>query len=227
MTRMSRRSMFLGLGFAAISLGCGANPFLIPGLFSGGRESRVPAEFALKPQPRQSDVKVVILVSSKTGALPSDLIGVDRMLNAELITILDTRCRENEEKVLILKMPRIDEYKADHVNWRTIRPYDIGKELGADYVIDVEIAEMDLFKPGSRNDWLQGHATVAVNAYDLHKPLKEASYKYDYNTEYPQGREMEVESPAQVSAFRRKFVERIASDISMKFTTSTLQRRID
>ena len=86
---------------------------------------------------------------------------------------------------------------------------------------------MDLYKPGSRGQWLQGHATVSVNAYDLAKPLKEPAYKWDYRVEYRAGQEREVESPAQVSAFREAFVERIASDIAVKFSASSPQHRID
>jgi hypothetical protein len=94
-------------------------------------------------------------------------------------------------------------------------------------VIDVEISEIELFKPGSRRQWLQGHANVSIAAYDLAKALKEPAYKKDIAFEYPMGREIEVESKAQVSAFRMAFVQRIASDISIKFTASSPVRRVD
>ena len=96
---ISRRTVVLGLLASAGSFGCGANPFLIPEILWGGRESRIPAEFPFKVQPKHDDAKVVVLVSSKPG-LPADLSGVDRMLSAELIQVLDTRLKENEEKVL-------------------------------------------------------------------------------------------------------------------------------
>ena len=228
MGRVSRRGVLIGLGLAATGLGCGGmNPFLLPYIFSGG-QSKTPAEFPLTPHGKNKEAKVVVFVSSKVGLQP-DLAGVDRMLNAELIQVLDARVREHEEKVQVLKMPRIDEFKSENPNWRSIHPYDIGKTIAenTDYVIDAEILEMDLYKPGSRGQWLQGHATVAVTAYDLAKPLKEPAYKQDFTFEYPQGRELEVETRAQVSAFRLKFVQRIASDISIKFAATSPQRRID
>jgi hypothetical protein len=228
MVRVSRRGVLTGMGLAALGLGCGGmNPFLLPYIFSGG-ESKTPAEFPLTPHGKSKEAKVVVFVSSKVGLHP-DLAGVDRMLNAELIQMLDARVKENEEKVLILKMPRINDYKDQNPNWRAAHPYDIGKTIAenTDYVIDVEILEMDLYKPGSRGQWLQGHAVVSVTAYDLTKPLKEPAYKQDISFEYPQGRELEVESKAQVSAFRMKFVQRIASDVSVKFAASSPQRRVD
>ena len=228
MGRVSRRGVLIGLGLAATGLGCGGmNPFLIPYMFSGG-QSKTPAEFPLTPHEKRKDVKVIVFVSSKVGLQP-DLAGVDRMLNAELIQVLDARVKENEEKVQVLKMPKIDDFKSDNPNWRSVHPYDIGRTIAenTDYVIDVEILEMDLYKPGSRQQWLQGHATLGVTAYDLAKPLKEPAYKQDFTFEYPQGRELEVESKAQVSAFRMKFVQRIASDVSIKFSASSPQRRVD
>jgi hypothetical protein len=226
MARLSRRGLLVGLGLTATGLGCGGmNPFLIPYMFSGGR-SKTPAEFPLTPHPKKTDAKVVVRVTGRMG-LPPDLAGVDRMLNAELIRILDAAVKENEEKVQVLKMPKIDEYRAQDPNWKVTHPVDFGKAVadGTDYVIDVEINEMDLYKPGSRRQWLLGHANVSVCAYDLAKPLREPSYKQDFVIQYPQS-EREVTSPADVSAFRMKFVERIAADIAVKFSDSEPKQRM-
>ena len=80
--------------------------------------------------------------------------------------MLDGRVKENEEKVQILKMPSTSSRKKP--NWRSASLRS-GQAL-ADYMIDVEIEEMDLFA-GSRGQWLLGHAT-SVNAYDLSKPVR-------------------------------------------------------
>ena len=85
---------------------------------------------------------------------------------------------------------------------------------------------MDLYKPGSRGQWLLGHANVSVNAYDLSKPVRDPGYKQDFTFQYPNS-EREVESRSDISAFRMAFVERIASDISVKFSASSPQRHVD
>ena len=227
MARMSRRGLLFGLGFAAAGLGCGGmNPFLLPYMFSGG-QTKTPAEFPLTPHAKKVDAKVVVLASSKMGLPPGPgRRGPDAERRVDPAP--DARVKENEEKVQVLKMPRIDEYKSEHPNWRAAHPYDVGREVadGVDYLIDVEINEMDLYKPGSRGQWLLGHANVSVNAYDLSKPLREPGYKQDMVFQYPHS-EIEVESRAQVSAFRLKFVQRMAFDISMKFAASTPVRRMD
>jgi hypothetical protein len=226
MAKLSRRNVIVGLGLAATGIGCGGlNPFLLPYMFSGG-ESKHPAEFPLTPPPKKENAKVVVLAWSNPG-LPADLAGVDRMLNAELIRILDARIKENEDEVQVLKMPVIDKVREDNPNWAAIDPYEIGKKFGADYVIDVEIREMDLYKPGSRQ-FLLGHANVSVSAYDLSKPLKDPAYTQDFAIQYPR-MEREVESRAHVSSFRMAFVQRIASDISVKFVDTSPQKlnRVD
>ncbi|WP_157368888.1 hypothetical protein [Zavarzinella formosa] len=218
--RISRRTIVLGLLASSVNFGCGTNPFLIPEILFGGREARSLAEFPFKVQPKHEDAKVVVLVSSKPG-LPSDLSGADRKLNVELMQVLDARLKENEEKVQVLKMPKIDEYKSEHPNWRSAHPYDIGKNFSADYVVDVEIIDMDLYKPNSQGQWLQGRAAISVNAYDLSKSVRDPAFHSDYNVEFPKGREIEVENRSQISGFYQKFVSRIAFDISLKFTSST------
>jgi hypothetical protein len=225
MATISRRRVLFGLGLAATGLGCGGlNPFLLPYMFSGG-QSKTPAEFKLTPPTKSGDAKVVVLVWSAPGLSP-DLAGVDRMVNAELIRILDARTKENEEKVQILKMQVIDKFKEDNPNWKSVHPHDLGKKFGADYIIDVEIREMDLFKPGSRGQWLLGHANVSVDAYDLTKEIRDPGYTQDFPFQYPNF-EKEVQSRSDISSFRMAFVQRIASDISVKFTDSSPQRRVD
>jgi hypothetical protein len=225
MARLSRRGMLVGLGLAATGLGCGGmNPFLLPYMFSGG-ESKAPAEFALAVHPKKTDAKVVVLVSSRLG-LPPNLAGVDRMLNAELISALDANIKASDQKVQVLKMPKIDQYKSDNPNWRSVHPVEMGKAVaeGTDYVIDVEIQEMDLFKPHSRGQWLQGRATVSVSAYDVTKPVKDPAYRLDIPFEFPKGREIEKESEFQLSTFRMQFIQFIAKEIAGKFTDTTPQR---
>jgi hypothetical protein len=224
MRKMSRRGVLAGLGLAATGLGCGGmNPFLIPYFFN--HDTKVPAEYPLTPHPKKPDVKVVVLVSAKMG-LPADLAGVDRMLNAELITVLDSFVKANEDRVQVLKMPRIDEYRTQNPNWRSVHPCDMAKKLaeGTDYVIDIEVLEMDLYKPRSQGQWLQGRATVSISAYDVTKAVQDPAYKQELSFEYPRGREVEKESAAQLSAFRMSFVQYIAKEVAAKFVATSPQR---
>lgn len=225
MTIITRRTMLASLGGIALgSVGCGMNPFLLPQLLtSENRESIIPAEFPLKSHSKKSDVpvKVVVLVSAAPGLSP-DLAGVDRMLNKAIIESLEANTKKNEEKVIVLAMQFIDKIRADNPNWRGMNPYDIGKKFeGTDYVIDVEIGEMDLFKPNSRGEFLQGRASVSVTAFDMTKPLKDPVYRRELTFEYPRNEiPIETRSRTEVSNFRIAFVQRIATEVTLKFTAA-------
>ena len=54
--------------------------------------------------------------------LSPDLAGVDRMLNAELVRILDAGLKANEEKVQVLKTQVLDTYKSENPNWAHDQP---------------------------------------------------------------------------------------------------------
>ena len=187
-----------------------------------------PRGISFEAHDKKKEARVVVLVSCKPGLHP-DLAGVDRMFNAELIQKLDARLKENEEPVLVMKMPWLDKYKSDNPNWHAIHPYDIGKEANADYLIDVEIDEMDIYKPGSRGQWLLGHSTVSVSAYDISKPIKDPAMRKELTFDYPRSGEIEAESRAHISNFRLKFVQRMASDTSVLFSSSEAdhKRRFD
>jgi hypothetical protein len=124
-------------------------------------------------------------------------------------------------------MAAIDDFKQENTNWRVMSPYDIGKKFGADYVIDVEIDVMELYKPGSGGDFLQGSATINVCAFDISKPIKDPAYKKPLTFQYPRISEIPVESRSrsEVSTFRMAFVQHIATEIAVKFTASPADYR--
>ncbi|MCX7666694.1 MAG: hypothetical protein N2112_14245 [Gemmataceae bacterium] len=220
--KFTRRHVLGLFCLAGTGIGCSANPLYFPMMLLNNQPQN-PPEFPLKPRPRAEDVKVVVLVSGRTADSP-DTIGLDRALNAELISLLEERCKANKENVLVKKMKAIDEFRANNPD-PTLHPMQVGKEMKADYVIEVEIQELELFKPGSRRQFLQGTANLTVNAYDTSKVGKEAAYSMTLAQSFPRDREVPVESPASIENFRREFVKRLASAIVVKFTTSSTDQK--
>ncbi len=189
----------------------------------GSGEAKTPPEFPLTKKPRADDVKVIVLVSGRVPT-DTDTIGLDRTLNTEMIQLLEERCKANKEVVTVFKMKALDDFRAKHPD-PTMHPFEVGKEWKADYVIEIEIQELSLFKPGSRRQFLQGAANLTVNAYDISKKSKEPAYSMTLTQSYPRDREEPVESPASVENFRRAFVKRIANAIVVKFTTSSTDQK--
>src|SRR6266545_58473 len=131
----------LAVALLAVVAGAGCNPILLLGHLINSDDPKLKAEFPLKPRPQheKQEVRVVVLTSCPPTDSP-EMVGIDRLLAAEFIPLLEKRCLENKEKVVVLKSKAVDEFKKDNPNWRSMSPYDIGKHFkDADYVIDIEV----------------------------------------------------------------------------------------
>jgi len=151
--------------------------------------------------------RIAVLVSNATGLAPEARI--DRELNMRLIQELQVKL--TSRKVQIGEIKLVDTFK-QFPNWRTEHPYDFGKTLAANFVIDVEIQELSIFKEGSGRKVLKGMGTISANCYDLSNPLKEPFFKLEYSPEYPRNCEEALnptDAKKQISAFRFAFIDSI------------------
>ena len=219
----------LAVCLLAVFASMGCNPILLTARLLNPEDPQEKAEFPLTPHPKREkeEVRVVVLTSCALGISP-DLNGSEHLLAAEVIPLLAKRCEENKEKVLVFKSAPLEEYKRDHPEWRSMHPKDIGKDeyFKADYVIDIEILEISIYEPRSKNQLLRGRAKIALAAYDCSKPLKEAAFpSTEMNFEFPRTHEVSVyDVPA--STFRQKFIKRIAADLVVKFTAHNTDQRM-
>src|SRR5258708_32626466 len=102
----------LAVGMLVLAGAMGCNPILLTSYLFNKDDPRMPAEYPLKPRPKheKEDIKVVVLVSCTPGGISPEMIGVDRLLASEIIPLLEARCVENKEKVVVLKSTPIDKY---------------------------------------------------------------------------------------------------------------------
>ena len=209
--------------FSLLVVACtGCNPILLMSYLFDNNNPKTKAEFPLKPRPKheKEEVKVLVLTSCAPGLSP-DMIGIDRLLAAEFIPLLEARCLENKENIKILKSAPIDAYKKENPEWRGQHPMEIGKYFKADYVIDIEVLSIGMFEPGTQRELMKGRAKIAVMAYDMSKPAKEPAYNPpESNFEYPRTHE-KSRYDMPVSTFRQKFVKRIAEELVVPFAAHT------
>jgi hypothetical protein len=156
-----------------------------------------------------------------------EMIGVDRLLAAEFIPLLEKRCTENKELVSVLKSLPVDKYKNEHPDWKSQSPYDIGKHFKADYVIEIEVLKISLYEPKTNQQLLKGRANVRVTVFDLSKPLKEPVYSPpEFSFEYPHGFSADA-NDEPTTAFRQKFIKQIAKELSIEFTAHTSNQKVN
>ena len=216
-------------GFSAVvaGTGCGSNPVILLAYLLNNDDPKMPAECPLTPRPKheKEEVRVVVLTSRVPG-LPPDLMGIDGLLAAEFIPLLQKRCDENKEKVSVKKSSLIDTYKKENPEWRSESPYDIGKKLNADYVIDIEVRDIGIVMPGSLQQFLKGKAKIGISVFDLSKSTKEPVHNPpEVNFDYPETGEVSVHD-VPYSTFRQRFIKHIGQKLVLQFTAHTSNQKV-
>jgi hypothetical protein len=227
MRRIVIAPLLFGLAALFAGAGCGSNPIVLIAYLLNNGDPKTPAEYPLKPRPKheKEEVKVVVL-SSCNPSFEADLVGIDRMVGSEFISLLEKRCKDNKELVTVLKTQALDDFKRKHLEWKSMHPIEIGKQLKADYVIEIEVLEASMYEPLSHFQLFKGQATVAVRAYDLSKQNQEPSFNPpDFNIDYPPGRPVPSDDTSP-SSFRQKFTKFIAAKLVIMFADHTAEQKV-
>ncbi len=209
--------------------GCGSNPIVLVAYLLNNGDPKSSAEYPLKPRPKheKEEVKVVVLASCDPSCMSeADLIGIDRMVGSEFISLLESRCKDNKELVTVLKTQALDDFKRKHVDWKAMHPIEIGKQLKADYVIEIEVVTVSIYEPRSQHQLYKGQATISVKAYDTSKQNQDPAFNpAEFNIDYPPGRPVSSDD-MQLTTFRQKFTKYIAAKLVIKFADSTAEQKV-
>ena len=163
------RWTLLLVGLLVVSTAAGCNPITALALLLGGRQDKVPPEYALEPASGKKEIKVLVLTSASLN-ISEDFIGADRMLASEFTKTLSESAKANKQKLTVVPTSQVEKYKQDRPgSWRAQDPTKIGKHFEVDYVIDLEVLRLSLYQPKSR-ELMHGRVTVGVAAYNLNKP---------------------------------------------------------
>jgi hypothetical protein len=207
------RWWFLAGLVAAASAGC--DPwttayFLLP-------EMKDPAELRrLASDDKKKEVRVAILSHTELETRP-ELIQADRQLAEYLAKQLRERCAENKEKVNVVPLRRVEEYKSSHPHWRD--PLEVGRELKVDYVIYLEINSLSLYEKGSPNMLYRGRANISVSLVDVNHPDDVPEQK-EYTDTYPSDAQGPIDASLDTNPmqFRAAFLTYVAKRLSWNFT---------
>ena len=211
-----RRRAIAGVLLAAV-VGIGCNPLTMPFFMMFGVDSKFEPEFKLAHPDRE--VTVLVLAYTAPGA-QTDQVGVDRQLGTQLARQLEERCKANKEKVKVVPIHKVEKFKSDHPGWKTMNAPDIGRYFEADYVIDIEIVGLSLYEPGSHKTLYKGNGKIDVSVFDMRKPQEGRVWNESMTIEYPRTRgPLPVADDNNTEKFRSSFVNRIATDLSWKFTS--------
>ena len=104
-----------------------------------------------------------------------------------------------------------------HPDWETAA--EVGRALKADYVIEIEIRDFDLYEPHSTT-LFRGRTTAYLNTYKLHgdKPA-ERVFSRDVNFMFPTKVPRSAYESTEL-AFKREFLSRLGEEIGFMFYPS-------
>lgn len=214
MTFVKRSSAFVAIfgAFLCSTLGC--SPGLLGLLLM---DDKAPPEYKLAS--KDKEITVAVACQFATPAITrTELMPSDTELSERLIAALRKRFAENKEKVKLVASSKV---RALQQRQGTIdSPIEIGKQLKADYVINLDINHLELYEPASSQMLFRGNTDITVTVYNLMAQNDGEPITWDksYRREFPNGYPTPA-SDTSVIQFRTQFLNRVAEDLSNLFAS--------
>lgn len=221
MAALWQRGRWAGLLLAAAAC-TGCNLMALPFFLLPGMEPKNEAKCKLASADKERVVKVVILASAGLETRP-EFVRVDRDLTQLLARKLEAGFKENKEKVTIVSTGRIEKYKDEHPNWKSLAPQEIGEYFDADYVVSLEINSISLFEPGSINTLYRGRADISISVTNVHRNDDGPVYEEEYTCEYPRSSGPIPAGDSNAAQFRLRFLTVVARELSWRFITHPIE----
>jgi len=229
---MARKPLTRGRIVAAILLlivaSFGCNPLLLPMQLLNLNKTR-PSEYGFYEKARKAkdkkDIKIAVLTYRGRGLSP-EYIGAERTLTTLFVAALKAGFAQNKERVTIVPTAEVEKFKQKNDDWRAMEPHEIGAKLGVDFVVDVELASLSLYEPGSRL-LFRGHCEIPLRVMDS-DPNSETPefFAHPYSTDYPgSGVTVPADQDMNADKFQNQFLTKVATELTGLFTgVSTGQR---
>jgi len=203
----------------ALPLGSGCNMLSLP-FFLFGPEPKVPPILkGVAAEDKKKEIKVAVLTTFAVLEMSPELMRADRELSEQLCKHLGELCKYNEENVTILSSRKVEEYKNQHPDWKSEDLDKIGKALGVDDLIFLEIEEMTLYQKQTFNTLFQGCARISVKLIDVHNP-EEVPADEEFQCIFPTETHgsWTVDSASSIHVFRQQFLSFVGRKLSWRFS---------
>ena len=213
------RSLQLGTFVLALVVGgAGCNPASL-GYFLFRGDQKAPAEAkAFAPVKDKREVTVAILVNSPANTL--EFAGLDRDIVSAISRTFAEQSQDKKPFVKVIEPSKLDRFKAQHPGWKAMSASDIGKELGADYAMEMTITGFDLYEKGTGRLMYLGHASADVVTYETAGGTEHSRYFVDAPIE---SRPADGTPAAQ---YKSMLIQRLALRLSWKHIPHVTDQRI-
>jgi hypothetical protein len=215
--KWAKRGVWLTLA-AVMTIGC--NP-LQTAAFIFHSDEKEPATFPLRPKEKDApkhdkkeELKVLLLIHQRSG-LPPEFASAHQELTSIMAKMLPDLAAENKDKITVLSATQFEGFKAKNPRWKNMNAAEIGKALGADVVLEIYLANVNLYQAGSNNLLYDGKAEVIVDVYDVAAGPGEPRHHYPHPFQYrPNHSPDATEIPP--STFKIGFLNRLGLELCWK-----------
>lgn len=197
--------------------GPGCNVLAFPVFVLMGMNSKEDPPCKLASKDKEKEVQVVILASTGLETR-TEFLRVDRELTSLLARHLTQGFKDNKEKVKLVSARKVDQFKDEHPNWKTMDLVKIGDYFDADYVIHLDILSISLYEPRSANQLFFGRAEIDVRVVDVNEPDEDPIFRKVYLTEYPKTRGPIPVGDGSPTQFKQTFLDHVSRQLSWYFT---------
>jgi hypothetical protein len=202
---------------AMFALGC--NPLATVSFLTQSDPVK-PAEFPLtydKGPKKDKEVVVALFVSCAPGISPS-LAGSEGKLASDMAKKLPemAKAAKRPTKMTVVEPSQVNTFKMKNPNWKQMHPSEWGKKLNADFVMEIRIEKMSLYKSGNLSLLYEGEAEVNVDVYEVDGGTAQApKYTYVNPFKWPHTGFLASDSIPE-SRFKQDFLEHLAMELCMK-----------
>ncbi|MGL4421846.1 MAG: hypothetical protein ACRCZF_14355 [Gemmataceae bacterium] len=199
----------------AMPMGC--NPMALSYFLFRG-DSKAPAEFPLTPPEGKKETTVALLVSAPN--VSWEFAGVDREIASLVAKKMQEQTKSGKNPFKVIEQSKIDAFKKNNPNWKIMGAGDLGKQLKADYVIELNLANISLYEPGTGKLMYMGQATIEGTVYDVITG-KDASH-YFVNPKL----DSRPSSDILMNQYKAKLLDRVADEVTWKHVAHENDKRI-
>jgi hypothetical protein len=211
------RRFLLILGLFALGGGC--NPLMFPFLYED--DATVPPEIQTLATKDRKKIATVVILTSISPQTQVDFLRADREIASSLAFEMQKRVKETGKYLTIVHPSKVEEYKSAHPDWENSEVEAIGKHFKADYVISVEINQLNLSEPSGHDNFYHAHASINVKLVNVKDPDQIALGSRQIVFNFPTGSEgveqQYVDGDTPPSLFRQNFLTALVRRLSWCF----------
>jgi hypothetical protein len=206
------------LSVVATSVGC--NPASLSYFLFRG-DGKAPAEEKAFVAPNgKREVAVAVFIAAPQGNL--EFAGLERDLTGAMARSFDEQTKDKKPHVRLISPTKIQSFKTKHPGWKSLSVVEMARELGANYVMDVSVNDIDIYEPGTGRNMYLGRATAEVKTYDV--ATGELFGNPSFVTANTESRPADTMPGGQ---YRQQLVQRLAIKLTWKHIPHVADQRIN